>query len=170
MRTLAEIIDKYRAELETKLGTKDFMLECVSPAAKNPYQHYITAVPFGSYVLTRVVMYGNVAFNDRVAFFQLSGMPGCCGVCVSHGASVYSQYRNKGLGTLLQLLRMDIARVNGYTVMLCTDRADNTYQNKILSKNGWPKIYDFTNKRTDNLINIHAINLAPEEKIVRPED
>src|SRR4051812_11628262 len=68
-----------------------------------------------------------------VALFSLVKLPGCCGVCVSYWASVLPQYRHKGLGKLLNSLRIHAARASGYTVMLCTDVTSNAYQRQILA-------------------------------------
>jgi len=98
--------------------------------------------------------------KDKViAEFTLVPMIGCCGICVSTRASVIPEYRGKGLGTLLNLLRIDIAREAGYSILLCTDIEKNEYQRKILRANGWRDLTSFINKRTKNHVYISCINL-----------
>jgi hypothetical protein len=94
-----------------------------------------------------------------IAHFDLAPMPGCCGMVVSTAAMVYKKWRKKGLGTLLNKIRIDIAKFLGYGVMLCTDVLDNEPQQRILEKNGWFKVFEFDNPRTGNAIGVHVINL-----------
>ena len=98
-----------------------------------------------------------------LATFSLSELPGCCGVVVSHGTWIIAGYRNKGLGTLLADIKIEIAKYWGYTIMLCTDIAGNTPQRKILDSNNWKTIGSFINKRTGNDINIDVKHLYSGE-------
>ena len=75
-----------------------------------------------------------------IATFSLTEMPGCCGVLISFHSEVSSKFRNKGIGTILNQLRIEIAELLGYTVLMCTDKATNINQSKILKKNGWKSI------------------------------
>jgi hypothetical protein len=97
--------------------------------------------------------------DGPVALFSLVKLPGCCGVCVSYWATVLLQYRHKGLGKLLNNLRIHAARASGYTVMLCTDVTANIHQRQILAANGWHDIYTFTNRRSKNQVNISVVAL-----------
>ena len=94
-----------------------------------------------------------------IATFSLTEMPGCCGVLISFHSFVSSKFANKGIGTILNKFRIEIAQFLGYTVLMCTDIATNISQSKILKKNGWKNIHQFTNKRTTNLVNITTIDI-----------
>lgn len=99
---------------------------------------------------TRCTQY-RVRWHDVIlAHFHLSQLVWCCGICVSTGAYVYEEYRNKGLGSLLNELRQHIATELGYGLLLCTDKLSNTAQRKVLAKNNWQDVYTFTNPRTGN--------------------
>lgn len=89
-----------------------------------------------------------------LATFYLAQMHGCCGVCMSFHAHVNREFGNKGLGRLLNNLRIDLARAKGYGILMCTDVDFNTRQRSILKKNGWEDIFSFTNPRTTHLVNI----------------
>lgn len=93
-----------------------------------------------------------VLYNDKktmvISMFRMVQLPGCCGVCVSFHSTVSAEFRSRGIGTLLNKVRMEMARADGYTIMLCTDRMKNEPQRRILEKNGWKDIYRFTNRRT----------------------
>jgi len=88
---------------------------------------------------------------------------GCCGVVVSFHACVDVEYQNKGVGTILNQLRKDLARDAGFSVILCTDKVRNTAQRKLLTKNGWDDILQFTNDKTGNLVALSTCVLNEEE-------
>lgn len=93
--------------------------------------------------------------GSGVALFDLICMPGCCGILVSCKSEVFPQYRNKGLGKLLNNMRYQIAQEWGYSVLLCTDVESNQPQQKILSQNGWTHLMSFKNARTANKVSMH---------------
>lgn len=94
-----------------------------------------------------------------ISTFKLYRMPHCCGIIVSCNANVLERYRHKRVGTTLNNLRQDIARLLGYTVMVCTDVAQNEYQRRLLKTNGWKDLIDFKNKRTGNTVILSYIGL-----------
>ena len=91
------------------------------------------------------------------AGFTLVCMPGCCGILISTGCFVNPGYQRRGLGTLLNNMRKQMAWEMGYTLLMCTDVVDNTPQQKILSD--WTKITSFDNRRTGNHILMHEYKL-----------
>ena len=72
---------------------------------------------------------------------------------------VKSEYRNKGIGTLLNKFRQDVAQHQGYTILMCTDLDNNVPQKRILDSQGFQHIYQFINKRTKNLLNVSILKL-----------
>ena len=100
-----------------------------------------------------------VSSNRTISHFKLVQFPGCCGICVSTGAMVVENYKNKGIGTLLNKFRQDVARHQGYTILMCTDLDNNVPQKKILDHQGFQHIYQFINKRTNNLLNVSLLKL-----------
>jgi hypothetical protein len=99
---------------------------------------------------------------DYVAKFSFKQLPGCCGVVVLYHAAVYGRFSKKGLGTLLNRMRLEWARSMGYGVALCTDVTNTShpdYEQKILKKNGWSNLYVFKNPRTENKVTMSVINL-----------
>ena len=98
--------------------------------------------------------------NDGVAAsWKLYQLPHCCAIAVSCESLVNSNYRGKRLGTTLNSLRQDIARVMGYSLLLCTDITTNTHQRQLLATQGWKDIYQVHNKRTKNDVIISVINI-----------
>lgn len=98
-------------------------------------------------------------FAINISHFGLVPMINCCGIVVSTHVQVASRFRNKGLGTLLNKFRIDLAKELGYGCVICTDVLHNLPQQKVLEKNGWKLIHQFENPRTYNQVAIHAINL-----------
>ena len=94
------------------------------------------------------------------SMFTIKQMPGCCGICISTGCWIHHNSRNKGIGTLLNKLRIDLARGLGYGILMCTDVTSNQHQRRILSKNGWKDIYTFVNPRTNHEVAISVIDLV----------
>lgn len=158
------IVEKYRTQLTAILGTGEFdLIETVSKAS------YDEKLGLGKYELrlrseplTFISRPGHTGYTQPtlpVAKFELYPMIHCCGICVSTQAEVRSDMRHKGLGTLLNSMRIDIARYNGYGVLMCTDTEHNVYQRNVLKSNGWKDIYTFINPRTKNTVNISVIHL-----------
>ncbi len=153
-------IDLDRAEMESK---RKSLLEAIvkEKAALDPsYLNEITKIvggvvgitsSGGSYVIKKD--------TQMIAQFNLQQLQGCCAVCVSYHATVSVPFQKKGLGKLLNSLRQQIAFNQKYTVLLCTDRADNVPQQKILRKNKWKKLISFKNRKTNNDVNLHVIVL-----------
>ena len=97
--------------------------------------------------------------GNKVSTFKLYQMPHCCGIAISCNAFVEEQYRNKRVGSVLNNLRQEIARANGYTILICTDIAKNDHQRKLLKTNGWEDVLEFKNKRTGNTVYLAYIGL-----------
>jgi len=97
---------------------------------------------------------------NLVASMRLYQMPGCCGVAVSSASLVTSTYRRKGINTILNKFRIDLAKHMRYTVLMCTDITSNIGCKKTLTKNGWNDIHQFRNQRTNNTVDVSLINLV----------
>lgn len=94
-----------------------------------------------------------------ITSFRLGELHGCCGVCVSYHANVTEEFRRAGINKVANRLRQEMARQAGFTVLLCTDVESNEPQRKTLEREGWQKIFQFTNRRTDNKVNISVKHL-----------
>lgn len=106
------------------------------------------------------VMYFTVKNAETlIASFAFNVMPSCCGILVSTRAHVSEGYRNRGIGKLLNQLRIEYAKYLGYSLLFCTDIAGNEPQQKILKDNGWEELTSFVNSTTKNTVKLHAIKL-----------
>ena len=86
-------------------------------------------------------------------------MPHCCAYAISCNVRVEPQYRNKGIGTALNLFRMILCDIMGYTALICTDVDHNGAQRKILKTQEWTDIHTVINRRTGNVVHISATEL-----------
>lgn len=149
------LIAKTKESLTAVLGTSHFDL-----FNKTTRSSYCEKLDVGQYELL-VGEIGDVkgAKTKVAASFELHPMINCCGICVSTKAFVAEGFRRKGLGAMLNSLRIEIARLNGYGLLLCTDVESNEAQRKVLAKNGWKDVHDFVNPRTQNKVFISVVNL-----------
>lgn len=147
-------IEAFQKKLEQKLGIKDINIRCHN--IRTDYKERILSYSDLSYVKDHDGLFINISDKDNmpISSFCLMQMPGCCGICISYNSLIFPKYQGKGIGTLLNQFRIDIADYLGYTTLLCTDREENIPQKKILAKNGWKDVHSFVNKRTNNLVNI----------------
>lgn len=99
------------------------------------------------------------ALNQVVSTFKMYQMPHCCAYAISCNVHVEKLYRNRGIGKLLNQMRIDMAKLMGFSALLCTDVNHNGSQRKVLEANGWVDIHTIINSRTDNVVHISAINL-----------
>src|SRR5574341_295163 len=150
MDKLNILIEKFHKQISNILGTDEWCL--INKKFDTIFSEKLTG---GEYEL---IVWENE--SDKLASkFELIPMINCCGILVSTKAYVDNEYRDRGLGTLLNQVRIDIARYLGYGILLCTNDISNEPQQKILTKNGWKQIFKFVNPRTKNTIGIHIINL-----------
>lgn len=140
------IVEKYHKEFERLMGVG---YQLIHVDSKTLWSEKLST---GRYVMKNAA--GSVA-----AKFSLVPMINCCGIVVSTQAEVTSGFQGKGLGTLLNSFRIDLARHKGYGVLLCTDVESNEPQRRVLKKNGWKDIFKFVNPRTKNVVCISVINL-----------
>ena len=91
--------------------------------------------------------------------FTLEEFPGCCGVLISNTAWIANSKRGMGLGTIMNNLRIGLARWFGYGCLMCTSDRANLIQNRILDKNDWKLIDVFKNPHTGHIIEIWKFNL-----------
>ena len=145
------MIEKYTEKLKELLG-QDLVIQCQLYGEYKPLHIYnlvyIKDLPGG--LKFRVINVEGVVISR----FELAQMLGCCGICISTGTYVHPDFRGKGVNSLLNNFRIDIAKDLGYGLLMCTDLKSNTPQMKTLDKNGWKHIHEFENPRTKNILNI----------------
>lgn len=108
----------------------------------------LTNFYIGTFTVIKMVM-GKASL---ISSFKLYQLPHCCAYAMSCNVSIYPTYRGKGLGRILNNLRVEMAKQMGYSSILCTDVADNHPQREVLKKNGWSDVHSIRNRRTGNTV------------------
>lgn len=152
-------VDKAISDLNKILNTDDIRIFC--PTSRFGHAFNLSSDSIEIINSDEGAVFHIMSGNTRVAEFTLCQLRGCCGICLSTAAYVNPTFRNKGVGSRLGLLRKQMAKDAGYTVLLCTDVADNFAQKKVLDKNGWIDLFRFRNRRTSNLVDISVLPLDP---------
>lgn len=87
--------------------------------------------------------------------FNITKMFGCCGIAILSGMLVPKEFRGHGIAKISYGLKEELAKALGFSLLICTDVADNKSQNHVLELNGWNAVVEgFVNKRTGNKVNI----------------
>ena len=81
---------------------------------------------------------------------EFTPLPGCNQVVVSHGMFMKPEFRGNGLGKSEQKASLDEMKFLGYDYAICTVRADNDAQKKILLDSGWRQLDSFVSSYTMN--------------------
>lgn len=97
--------------------------------------------------------------KTRMGGFRLVSMPGCCGIAISTGSWVHHEFRSRGIGTILNKARLDLAKILEFGAVICTDVSHNAPSRKLLEKNGWKDVFKFKNPRTRNEVFLSVIPL-----------
>lgn len=92
----------------------------------------------------------HLSTDQKVAFFNLSPLPGCCGVVVSHSSIIYPDSRIYNYGKAFHALKEQVARHFGYSLMIATTLVKNLPEVIGAAKAGWRHEKIFNNKRTRN--------------------
>ncbi len=92
-------------------------------------------------------------YDYHVASFQLDHMVGCGGILLSHGSYVVLSQQGKGLGSLMQEMKLWIAGQLEVGQLLATVVAGNEAEEGLLEKHGWQKLgQPFRNVHTENTV------------------
>lgn len=91
--------------------------------------------------------------NRRIGVFRLAPMPGNCGMVVSTQTYINQAERGKHLSYLMHVIKERVARLLGYTTMICTVVEGNEPQFKGMVRYRWELLlgHKFKNKRTNNV-------------------
>lgn len=90
---------------------------------------------------------------------ELSTLPGCTQIAVSHGVFVPPENRGKGLGTWANTERTRVAHDLGYDYILCTVDSANVAQCKVMQKNGWVVLSTFKSRKTSHWVLLYGRSL-----------
>lgn len=89
---------------------------------------------------------------------ELTTLPGCTQVVVSHGVFIPKHLKGMGKGKSANKQRKQVAFELGYDYMLCTVDQANKAQVHILESNGWKLLDSFTSSKTENTVLLYGVN------------
>ncbi len=90
---------------------------------------------------------------------EITSLPGCSQVAVSHSVFIPIKNRGKGLGTLANNARQELMKDLGYDMALCTVDNANKSQLRVLEKTGWTRLISFVSSKTGNTVAIYCKEL-----------
>ena len=96
---------------------------------------------------------------------ELTTLPGCSQVAVSHAVFVQRNERGKGKGTAANLSRRILAGELGYDLMICTVDAANSAEIAVLGKAGWHPLTSFVSSKTGHTVEVWACSTVKTEAI-----
>lgn len=88
--------------------------------------------------------------KKNITCFRLVLFPGCCALCISTGVTVWDPFKRLGINTIGNKIRQEIAKIAGFTGIVCTDIEANTGERKTLINNKWTDAFKIKNRRTRN--------------------
>ena len=94
----------------------------------------------------------NMRFANEDGYCELNSFPGCSQIVVSNHAFIYPEKRGKGKGHVNHKLRVERAKFMGYDYLMCTVRADNAIELKILYANKFKYLDEFKNSESGNSV------------------
>jgi RimJ/RimL family protein N-acetyltransferase len=98
--------------------------------------------------------------SERIGFFELNPFPGCNQLVVSNHSFIEETHRGKGYGKAAHAKRLAMVKSLGYDAMICTVKADNEAQIKILTWFGWSKVFEFDNRETGHKVCVYMFKIA----------
>jgi hypothetical protein len=94
--------------------------------------------------------------NEEVSHFTLSPFPEIASICISSNVYVDYKYRKKGIGRILNNLRIEMCRAANVQILMCVVSNLNGPQNNICQGNGWKLVHH--NKATNLITYIHELH------------
>lgn len=91
---------------------------------------------------------------------EITSLPGCAQVGVSHGVYIPVDKRGNGAGTEANRRRVTSMKVDyGYDYALCTADLNNTAQVAVLTKTGWKQLDTFLSSNTGHTVGLFGRKL-----------
>jgi len=95
----------------------------------------------------------------RIGTFEMTPMPGCPRVGISHGLEIFPEFRGKGLSKRTQEVRDAFAKQSGFVVLISTTRCGNTPQEHRQEGNAAKVVASFYNNSTKHDVKLYVRHL-----------
>lgn len=93
---------------------------------------------------------------------ELTDLPGCSQIAVSHNVFVPTGERGKGKGKRAHVQRLAYIEDLGYDYTLCTVSSDNRAEIRILEENLWTCLDSFRSTKTGHLVYLYGRHIVPK--------
>lgn len=97
---------------------------------------------------------------------ELTTLPGCTQIVVSHSVFLPKNKRGLGKGSKAHSARLAYMEDLGYDYAICTVDATNTAEISILEKNGWNKLSSFLSSKTNHLVLLYGRQIPSSEQVL----
>lgn len=95
--------------------------------------------------------------NFNGVYGEISSMPGCSQIGISHGVFLPKALRGAGIAKAANATRTAFMRDElGYDYALCTVDQTNEPQNAIMRKRGWIILDTFVSSRTGHVVHLYG--------------
>lgn len=94
------------------------------------------------------------------AICELTSLPGCAQIVVSHNVFVPLELRKQGYGTEAHSIRLEIIEDLGYDYAICTVDAENEAERKILQRNNWCLLDTFVSNKSNKYIYLYGRRIS----------
>jgi RimJ/RimL family protein N-acetyltransferase len=98
--------------------------------------------------------------KGEVGHFELTAMPGCPKVAISHGLNIAVSCRGLGYGRAAMEDRIRQARELGFQLLMCTVVVGNSAQEKIMARYQFRPVSTFDNATTGNKVVLYYKNIT----------
>jgi predicted acetyltransferase len=95
-----------------------------------------------------------VRFHEGVQYYELTNLPGCSQVVVSHDLFIRPSERRKGKSHAAMQKRLAHMRELGYNYVICTVNAANEAEIKALGGSGWKLLDMFFSSKTEHTVQL----------------
>lgn len=103
----------------------------------------------------------DICIGDKVVGrYELTNMPGCAKIGISHGLVIHPEHRGKGYATKAHAERLEQAKKLGYRYLMATIVEGNKPQMHLLRKFKWREHGTLFNEKTDHVVTLWIKDLC----------
>lgn len=110
--------------------------------------------------------------KNKIGRVSLKQLDGCCGVALMYNLHIYDDFKSLGFGKKAVEIIIKYAKQADYSTLICTDVANNTPMIKLLKDLNFNHVYNFTNTKTGNSVNLSVLDLndtGTTDKVIKVE-
>lgn len=94
-----------------------------------------------------------------IGYCHINMFPACCGIAILNNVYISQNYRDLGFARALVVKAIKVAKDADYTILKATVNDKTPEMHHILETEGFVKIYEFVNKKTNNVVTEYQLTL-----------